>query len=659
MALSVPKYADLTLSKAISLADDDEVRQYLLELGTRVESIRAEQQRFIEWCDRADKLYYAEEFSSGGADLWPDDPNLDLAGRSHVSINTPPVFVDVPAALQSVEPIENMRATDNTKEARAAASHYEQAYVAWKAEVDFDLKFAKVCTVKALYGRTAGRVYWDKDAGEKGYVDVEIVEQPRNLFLGYKSDDYADLEWAAYVSRMEPNAVTEEFGVDLGAKDIGNGVIVPWIQTWNLQSAPSRGWLNFGPARVEVWDYWFRRPDWGDDGKLRGMDTWNIVFAGNAIVRGPVKYSEYEGEIPYKVLRNTFIPGLPDGRAELYDVEQLLREKYERVTSGSQMIASGTAGDFWQLVGQEAPSRVPPDLKPKRNQIVAPGPGNRIETITPFIAQFQLEQYLVRLDRETAVVSGLNDLLLGLAPSSVLSSSKAINALISNYESRISMRRRLLYSWRRDLWEMVAQVWAKKDSTFRSIMDAGGGKLDIVSPSLNPRDEMETATRIINLMNAKLISQRTGMDQVGVDNPESEQDMIREERTDATMFPAEVQVMAQLMAALQSLGLNTPPGAQEQAQGQLASGQGDLANALGAATPDNALSSQLPGDQGMLPPEAMMGPGGAPPGSPFAQGPAGAPPSPGGGGVVGSAQTMIQNGQAKSRILTQQQLGRR
>src|SRR5678815_6178332 len=98
-----------------------------------------------------------------------------------------------------------------------------------------------------------------------------------------------------------------------------------------------------------------------------------------------------------------------------YDIEPLIREKMERITNGSQMIANVTGGDAYQLVGPEAPLRVPAGLKPVKGAIVGPGPGNRIEVITPFIAQFQLEQFIGRIDREMAVISGLNDLLLGLA----------------------------------------------------------------------------------------------------------------------------------------------------------------------------------------------------------------------------------------------------
>ena len=652
-------YADLTLDRAIELAEDPQARELLRRLHNRVTEVREEQERFITACDRFDKLYYAEDFTTWGADLWADDPSAKTAGRSHVSVNTPAAYIDIPAGLQAVDPVENMLATDNRPEARVAASAFERVYTAWKAAEDYSLKNHKAITVKSLYGRTASRIYWDKDADGsqgRGRPCLEIVEQPRNLWLGWKSSAYDKLEWTAYVQRMTPEAVLEEFGVEIDAKALGGDpdTVIPYVQVSSDSAQPSRSWLTFGAARIEVWDYWYRKPLYRK-GKFVKMETFNVVFAGNAIVRGPNRYAEYEGDLPYRVLLNTFIPGVPNGRPELYDMEHLIREKMERITAASQMIASAVAGDYWQLVGPEAPPRVPSGLKPRRNEVVAPGAGNRIEVITPFIAQFQLEQYLGRIDREMAVISGLNDLLLGLAPAQVLSSSKAINALIANYEARLSMRRRLLYAWRKANWELVVKVWVKKDKTVKSIVDAGGGTLDITDPSLSPRDEMETATRAINLVNAKLMSQRTGMDLIGIDDPETEQELIREERTDATMFPAEVQVMAQLMAALQSLGLQAPANAQGQAQQQLASGQNDLRQALGGAVPTNAVGAPAGGEQAITPPEALTP--GAP--APFAQGAAPVQSGVGPEAGVGLAQTMIKNGQASSRILTQQQLGRR
>lgn len=647
--------ADMTLRRGIKHAATDEEKQVIYGLLRRIAAIEPQHKRFVDWCNRADQLYYTDDMTRAGADLWGDHfrKHLGDVDAMHVSVNTPAVYVDVPAALQAVPPIENIVATDTTEESRNSAAHVERTYSAWKQEEEWDLKFHQATTVKSLYGTTAARIYWDAD-DETPHPCAEIIDQPQNLYIGYQSDKWDEPEWAAYVTRWEPNALIEAYGVDVSEyADPDNGKVYPVVSShdWDGQAA-NRAWLNRGDARIEVWDYWYRKPQ-RDRYPFGKMETWNVVIAGNMIVAGPVKRPEYEGELPFVPLHNTYVPGLPWGRPDLYDVEQLIREKMEQITSASQMIHNGVAGDYWQLTGPDAPVRVPQGLKPERNKLVAPGPGNRIETITPFIAQFQLEQYLTRIDREMAAVSGLNDLLLGLAPAQVLSSSKAINALIANYESRLSIRRRLLYKWRRDVWSLVLKVWAAKDRRVRKIVSGGGGYLDIIDPSLSPRDEQETMMRAANAVQNKLWSQRRAMDAVGVDDPETEQQMIREESTDATLWPERVQVMAQLLTALQSLGLQAPQGAQEQAQGQMTSGQADLRKALGEQAGNPGPGAGGPGGEPSMLPNTPPIPGVQPEAGgpqPFAQGPAQDPML---------MQGMIQNGQTKGRIMTQTKLGRR
>ena len=191
----------------------------------------------------------------------------------------------------------------------------------------------------------------------------------------------------------------------------------------------------------------------------------------------------------------------------MFDIEQLIREKDERITSGSQLMNNIVNAQYWQLVGAEAPDQVPIGLRPKANQVIAPGAGNRIEGISPWMPEFQLEQFLTRIDREMVDVSGLNDLLRGLAPAQVMSSCKSINALIANYETRISMKRDIFYKWRQRPWYIVRKVWANEDQNWswpRSCW--AGGRLDIVSPSLTPRDDMETAQIARTLVDGKLWS---------------------------------------------------------------------------------------------------------------------------------------------------------
>jgi len=384
-----------------------------------------------------------------------------------------------------------------------------------------------------------------------------------------------------------------------------------------------------------------------EPGKPTEMETVNAIIVGNYMVKDQV-HPEYGGLLPYVPLFNTYLPGVPDGRSEFFDIEQLIREKDERLSAGAQMISKTVGGQFWQLTGQEAPDKVPMGLEPKPDKVIAPGAGNRVESIDPWMPQFQFDQYLDRIDRELADVSGLNDLLRGLAPAQVLSSGKAINALVANYEARISIKRDLFYKWRRQVWELAVQVWGEKNEELGMAFSMAS-RLTITPPSLTPRDELETSTMAANNVNSKLWSLRRGQDKVGVEDPEAEIDVIKEERTDAALFPADVQTQAALMAQMQQMQMDANAmGQQQQAQqagmGPAGGALEQLAMQAQQMSPDGQPMLNGPGEQGMLPPEGTA-PGTGGPGG-------GLPPS--GPGENLANQTMIKGGEPTNRILMQQ-----
>ena len=653
------KYTNLTLDAGIAMSGLDADTRLQRQLQSRISGIKVEHDKFADEARRMDKLFYTTDYVEGfGYDLWADDPNLKIDGRSHVSVNNPHIYVEVPASLQAVEGVENMVAIEDKEEARDDANSLERLRESWKVEVQWQLKRHKAATVKGLYGRTASFVYPDED---RGYACADVVINPRNLYMGFKDDNYDSLEWVAQVTLMDPNRVTELYSVDVSAKSTTDGSIIPWVVSAidAVAADVPRPSLNWGPARIEVWDYWYRKPGkLGKKGKPTKMETWNCIVVGNEVVRD-AKYSYYDGTIPYVPLFNTFIPGTPTGRSELHDMEQLIREKMARITAGAQMIAKATAGDYWQITGENAPARGAANVKPTLNQTVSPGPGNRFEAIAPFIAEFQLEQFLGRIDREMAIISGLNDLLLGLAPTAVLNSSKAINALIANYESRISMRRLLFYDWDRKTWELTCKVWSNMKGEgaklMKRILKNGMPRLDIIDPSLSPRDEMETANRASALVSARLWSQARGMDAVGVDDPEQEQNIIRRESTDATLWPDRVQLMVQLMSALAAAQQQMPQGAAGQADAQAGSGAAALQTALGMQAPQASPNGagEYDGMSGAGVPSVAGGGN-----SPFAQGPKGASAQATGPQAT-QVQSMVQNGKVSGRILNNTRYGRR
>src|SRR6187549_2952712 len=246
----VTPYADMTLSRGIKHAISQEDREVLYALARRVNSIKPWQDRLRAWSDRADALYLAENFTDGGADLWSDDDSAKINGRVHISVNLPEVYVAVPSALQAVTPIENMVAIDTDKASRQSAANQERLYSAWKRAVDFDLKWHQAITTKSLYGQTAMRIYWDPKKGPEGEVCAEVIDQPKNLHLGYKTDDYQQLEWAAYVTRYEPNALIEQYGVDVQPVK-ADGVTLPLVTTHDWATGPARPYLSSSDERVE------------------------------------------------------------------------------------------------------------------------------------------------------------------------------------------------------------------------------------------------------------------------------------------------------------------------------------------------------------------------------------------------------------------------
>jgi len=664
--------AILDLHRAVKVAenygDDEEAIELLHHLSDRRLSIENEQSVFAVLCDHWDNLYYPQSFTKGGASHWAGDKSAIDEGRSHVSVNTYQTYVDIPAALQSYPPIENMLPVGTKPEDRQLAALVERAYFAWKDQIGYELLMHKANVVKCLYGRTAAKVVWDDDLK---YPRVEIIDQPRNLYLGWKDSQYNSLDWALYSYAITPSTALEDWGLVVDCSYDPEGKPVPYvvapIMVSQYQRVAQANQLT-ADLRVEVNDYWYRKPRANariEKGKPVKFETWNAIFVGNVMVKNKM-HREYDGKLPYVPLFNSYVPGLPVGRSSLHDVEQLIREKDERMSDNAQMIHRAVVGQYWQVTGPEAPLGVQAGVKPVPNQVIGTGPGNRIEALQPWMPEFQLEQYLARIDRELTDISGLNELMRGMAPQQVMNSGRAISALVSNYETRISMPRQMYYDFRVDIWELAAGMWANKDANLRGVINETT-QLRIDSPSLTPRDDAEAAQIAANLKESKLWSSIRAMDRVGVDDPETEMDIIRAEQTDASLNPAQVQVMVSLMLMLQQLQQQMPPQLQQAGAEAAQSTQEGLAAMRGLAPQTTAPESmQGEGEQPILPAEEGM-PGNTPEGQAVGAGPVttpeGAVPAEGlvdenGQPIPSQAlnQFQVANGEVSNRLIGQQQL---
>ena len=581
--------------KYAKTSNDETAVLKLQEILERKASVDSENARRRNLFRRFDNLFHARTVTTGGADHWADDQSARLAGRVHVSVNVHPAYVSIPASLQAVRPVINYVPSGATRDDRNEAASRERLFMRWWEEAEMDMVMEDASLYKSLYGDTAAKVTWD---AEMGMPRVEVISSPENLYLGYGASDYTKIDWALYHYGISPMQAVAEFGVDIVPVRDGDGYF-PYVNSGDHSDPLFTAWgaaaertvdrrdTSYERMQVSVYDYWYKK-----DGVV-----YNCVFVGNKQV-SETEHPEYEGQLPYIPLLNSRIPGSPYGKPELYDVEQLLREKDERVTNAAQFIQQIVGGQMFQLIGQDAPEEVPANAIPKPGRIAAPGAGNRIEPIQPFLPNIQIEQYNQRIDRELAVVSGLNDLLLGIAPSSVLGSSRAIASLVANYEQRIAGKRKLFYSWLKKVWKMAGRIWSANDEDVSMIL-AGEYRIEITPPELTPRDTLELANTAISLVQNRIWSAERAMDRVGVDDPNNEKDVIRDEQTDATINPAAVATMANVVATFRQLNMQ----AQQEAQAMDQQGQASAMAALRGQNPPPQGSESM-NDQGMIPPAA-------------------------------------------------------
>jgi hypothetical protein len=145
----------------------------------------------------------------------------------------------------------------------------------------------------------------------------------------------------------------------------------------------------------------------------------------------------------------------------------------------------------------------------------------------------------------------------------------------------------------KQVWEMCARIWEAKDPGVKSLI-AGEYRIEIVAPELTPRDTLELASTAINLVQNRLWSAERAMDRVGVEDPIGEKELIRDEQTDATLNPASVATMTQVIAQMQQMQQGQQQASMEQ---QLMMTQEQAQNA------QRTLTSPVPGDQSLNQPE--------------------------------------------------------
>lgn len=578
---------------------------------------RLARERFTsEWADSQLRKNRYENihdlYAPPGGDQWPAD-RIERPNKLHISANIIRAFVDIEARLLSVPPRLTNNPFGQDDDTRQRAELAEKFFLSLLESSGWDTWLFTWNQIGSLYGQKVLKPFWNTVTKKP---DVYVIEQPQNLMLGWGDSDYTVLDWAIYhygLSPLQaklryPEATDDMLRPFMSTEDkrtaTGGDHSDPLQQVFDNIATSTRNEHRTGyeSNQVMVWDYWYK----DQDGQV-----YNCIHLNGKLVQGPTLHKEYP-TIPYIATEHDHEPGYPDGHGTaelLIDIQLGLN----RALSHMAQYVWDETDPAYQLAGENAPMTVPPGIVPKAGEVVAPGPGARIEVIAKgSVNNFPLEQLIDRYWETAHKVSGIPEVLFGQSPGAQ-TSARAIATQIEAAANRLDPKRRRTYEGLRQLLLFWGFMVTKKnmrvgDVKVRDVIK-GLDRWNILPPEIMPRDEIEHTQNVINKLNSKLVSLETAMDEVGVEAPIEEIKRVMAERSNAHLFPGDAQAIAAVMATLQSIAAQ---------QAQLGGGSQAAANE-GLAAQDAALADQQEAqptgfeDQNQpMPQPGMAPPAGAP-----------------------------------------------
>lgn len=593
-------------------------------------------------------MFPPQNGAEGGGDQWPAHA-LQNPGKIHMTVNFVQAFARVDARLQAILPRVTIPTARMPQEMRSRAEAAEQLALDWLERSGWDVWLGNLTLIRSVYGKGVLKPFWNADEKRP---DVYVIEQPQNLRIGWGRSDFTVMDWALYEMTMsvaearrrykdvsfEPNERDPKVIDVLRLSDYRDLVSSPATIT----NPPFRQMPEYEQRHLVHWDYWW----------LDGKKVMNAILLNGTVVDGPHEHPEMPG-IPYIVIENDHEFGSPDGVSTIEPILDLQVE-FNRLLSHAHQHVADTVDPAWQVTGENA-NNVADNAVPRSGELVPVGDGQIIPIQTgtntvPFMD-------LVRDSWNSAHrLTGLAEILFG--QSSADTSGRANTVQIQSAANRIDQRRKALYQGIVALLRTWFFTARKKDPHFemadgdegslRALLD-GFDRWQLIAPEITPRDIAEVAQLQMGLVSAGLSSAQTAMDQIGIEAPEAELDLIREERSDIVLRPDAVQqtvavypIMLQVQQQLQQLQQQvTDLTAQQQGgAGMSPTAQGQRTQNVGQQQAYQSQPQPIAEDQNQPPTTT------------------GSPPPATGQGPADAAQTLIRAGGAPGgQALTQLQFG--
>jgi hypothetical protein len=524
------------------------------------------------------------QYNWGSGDQWPADRD-QRPDKIHVTYNVIRPFLTVGARLEAILPRVTIPTTTMPMEERRRAEAAEMLLATWLDLSGWDTWMFDHSLSKAIYGKGVLKPFWN-DREKRG--DVYVIESPWNLRIGYGASDFHTMDWAIYEYALSVREVKRRWPhlhIDHDADRVPPIHVSRYTSSEDVlqqrranEVVPYREPSEYEKRHARVWDYWWREGD----------DVWNAILVEGCVAEGPIRHREML-DIPYIVTEHDHEPGSPEGVSGAIDLIDLQIELNRSLSHMFQYVADNV-DPAWFLTGPDAGALVD-GIIPKAGQVVSAGESDireipKGQSTVPFTEIYRT--IFDALHRQ----SGVPEIALGgLAGSDI--SGRATAVQIQSHLNRMDPRRNRMYNSLKRLMRFWVYMAEKKNPKMPvgdkkvPLADMLGGfrNFKIIAPEITPRDAQEAVTTEINKVNGRLTSLRTAMDTIGIENPESELDLIREEGMDAQLNPERAQAFAALSIQLQQLQMNAAQ-MQQQLQAMAPPGgapQGDP-NAAAAAS---------------------------------------------------------------------------
>lgn len=584
---------------------------------------------------------YHSYYAPIDGDQWPWDRSA-RPNKIHISANIVKAFVDTESRVLSILPRITNTPGSKDKPSRQHAEIVEDLYLRFLEMSNWEVWFADFNRTKSLYGLGILKPFWNN---EEARPDVLVVEQPQNLLIGWGTSDYSEIDWTLYHYRVSPLVAKMRFpDIEItnpgGTKplEVSRGLdhSDPLSQKGSVLGRAASGLVDtlasglnsmqgnrtkteYEDKQVEVWDYWYRKAD----GKVC-----NAMFVQGVLAKDIDHHDELPA-IPYIIVENDHEPGSPEGMstAELLIEIQL---GLNRAISHFAQIVADNAGNAYQLNGENADS-VPEGVVPKEDEIIAAGSGNSINPIQRAVNNFPFERLIETYWNTAHKITGYGPIMFGDMPGSQ-TSGRAAAVQIEAASNRLDPKRRRTYDGLKAMllyWGFMLKKQNPKITVGQPVQASGDvtqepqgieqakigvgdyikgfERWKIVAPEITPRDSIELGQHALNLMNGRLIDQAGAMDMIGIEEPEQVIALIEKDRSNARIFPENVQQFAAVLQLLQAIQAQQ---GQQQAMEDGARAEADrMANGQ-RATPAGMEDQNQGSQPGMPPPPGAPPPGG-------------------------------------------------